>query len=105
MIFREIRATYRLHTANVQVRPSELGTAPIQVVQYAKELVYRGRQTQAYRTSGSEQVYAVFGRDDNDSYCNALKMAEWLNHKLRNNNRQPVIFKAIASVPSFEVWL
>jgi hypothetical protein len=29
--FREIRAAYRLHTANVEVRPSELGTAPIQV--------------------------------------------------------------------------
>lgn len=33
--FEEIRQTYRLHTANVDVRPSELGTAPIQVVQYA----------------------------------------------------------------------
>ncbi len=36
--FCEIRAAYRLHTANVEVRSSELGTAPIQVVQYAKEL-------------------------------------------------------------------
>ena len=27
--FREIRSEYRLHTANVEVRPSELGTAPI----------------------------------------------------------------------------
>ena len=36
--FLEIRATHRLHTANVEVQPSELGTAPIQVVQYAKEL-------------------------------------------------------------------
>ncbi|MDU7870973.1 MAG: RloB family protein, partial [Pantoea sp.] len=35
--FREIRTIYRLHTANVEVRPIELGTAPIQVVQYAKE--------------------------------------------------------------------
>lgn len=26
--FREIRAAFRLHTANVEVRPSELGTAP-----------------------------------------------------------------------------
>ena len=33
--FGEIRQAYRLHTANVEVRPSELGTAPIQVVQYA----------------------------------------------------------------------
>lgn len=26
--FEEIRSTFRLHTANVVVRPSELGTAP-----------------------------------------------------------------------------
>ena len=36
--FLEIRATHRLHTANVVVRPGELGTAPTQVVQYAQEL-------------------------------------------------------------------
>ena len=36
--FREIRAAYRLHTANVQVRPSELGTEPTQVVQHARDL-------------------------------------------------------------------
>lgn len=36
--FKEIRAFYRLQTANVEVQPSELGTSPIQVVKYAKEL-------------------------------------------------------------------
>lgn len=40
--FLEIRATHRLHTAKVEVQPSELGTAPIQVVQYAKELFEDG---------------------------------------------------------------
>ena len=39
---KEIRQTYRLHTANVEVRPCQLGTAPIQVVQYAKELFEQG---------------------------------------------------------------
>jgi hypothetical protein len=33
--FGEIRMTYRLPTAHVGVRPSELGTDSIQVVQYA----------------------------------------------------------------------
>ena len=37
--FSEIRAAYRIHTANIQVQPSDFGTAPIQVVRYAKELV------------------------------------------------------------------
>ena len=36
--FREIRVAHKLHTANVQVRPSELGTEPTQVVQYARDL-------------------------------------------------------------------
>lgn len=40
--FHEIRKVYRLHTAHVEVRPSELGTAPIQVVQYAQILFEKG---------------------------------------------------------------
>jgi hypothetical protein len=40
--FREIRSTYRLHTANVQVMPCETGTAPIQVVTYAHDLFIAG---------------------------------------------------------------
>ena len=31
--FQEIRVHCRLHTANVEVRPSELGTSPVQVVE------------------------------------------------------------------------
>jgi very-short-patch-repair endonuclease len=37
--FREIRAHYRLHTANVQVQPGALGTQPLQVVEYAEQLL------------------------------------------------------------------
>lgn len=40
--FTEIRQVYRLHTANVEVRPSELGTAPNQVVQYVVAIALRG---------------------------------------------------------------
>ena len=39
--FKEIRAYFRLLTANVEVRPSEFGTAPIQVVEYAKRCLSR----------------------------------------------------------------
>lgn len=90
--FSEIRAAYRLHTANVEVRASELGTAPIQVVQYARI------QPRAF-----EQVYAVFDRDDHDSYFDALRLAELLDGKLKNDAKQFIRFKAIASVPSFEL--
>jgi hypothetical protein len=103
--FGEIRAAYRLHTANVEVRPSELGTAPIQVVQYAKELFENGDRHKHIPLRAFEQVYAVFDRDDHGSYRDALNLAATLDGKLRNDNKQPVGFRAIASVPSFELWL
>lgn len=103
--FGEIRSEYRLHTANVEVRHSELGTAPIQVVQYAKELFERGDRHRNIPARAFEQVYAVFDRDDHDTYFLALRQAESLDGKLRNDARQFASFKAIASVPSFELWL
>ncbi len=103
--FREIRAAYRLHTANVEVQPSELGTAPIQVVQYAQQLFESGDRHKNIQRRAFEKVYAVFDRDDHDSYFDALRLAESLDGKLRNDAKQPVVFQAIASVPSFELWL
>lgn len=103
--FREIRTAYRLHTANVEVRPSELGTAPIQVVKYAKALFENGDSHKNIQRRAFEQVHAVFDRDDHDSYFDALRLAESLDAKLRNDAKQPVVFQAVASVPSFELWL
>lgn len=103
--FREIRAAYRLHTANVEVQPCELGTAPIQVVRYAKDLFEKGDRHKRIQARAFEQVYAVFDRDDHDSYFEALALAESLQGTLRNDNRQPIQFKAIVSVPCFELWL
>jgi hypothetical protein len=57
------------------------------------------------RPKSFDQVYAVFDRDEHESYFNALSLAQSLDGKLRNDYRQPVSFKAIASVPSFELWL
>ena len=47
----------------------------------------------------------MFDRDDHASYFNALELAASLDGRLRNDNKRPVAFKAIASVPSFELWL
>ena len=105
LYFKEIRTEYRLHTANVEVRPSELGTAPIQVVQYAQDLFEKGDIHKAIQPRAFEQVYAVFDRDDHDSYFQALRLAESLHGKLRNDAKQTITFKAMASVPSFELWL
>lgn len=103
--FEEIRAAYRLHTANVEIQPSEAGTSPIQVVGYARKLFETGDSNRHIQRRAFERVYAVFDRDDHGSYFEALKLAESLNGKLRNDNKQPVVFEAVASVPCFELWL
>ena len=103
--FKEIRAAYRLQTANVEVQPGELGTEPIQVVQYARALFEDGDHRKQIQPRAFERVYAVFDRDDHRTYFEALKLAASLDGKLRNDNKLQVSFKAVASVPSFELWL
>ena len=103
--FREIRAAYRLHTANVAILPSQWGTEPLQVVKYARKLFVSGDRHNGVRERAFEQVYAVFDRDDHRRYFEALQLAQSLDGKLRNDNRQPVTFRAIVSIPSFELWL
>jgi hypothetical protein len=75
------------------------------VVKYAKELFEKGDRHKHIQPRAFEQVYAVFDRDNHTSYFDALNLAASLDGKLRNDNKQTVIFKAIASVPSFELWL
>lgn len=101
----EIRAAHQLHSANVEVQPGQLGTAPIQVVRYVQQLFEEGDLYKGIRPKSFDQIYAVFDRDEHDSYFNALSLAQSLDGKLRNDDRRPVSFKAIASVPSFELWL
>lgn len=103
--FSEIRSAYRLHTANVEVQPSQHGTAPIQVVQYAQALFEQGDCHKNIQPRAFERVYAVFDRDDHISYFDALRLAESLDGKLKNDARRFIRFEAIASVPSFELWL
>lgn len=103
--FKEIRAEYRLHSANVEVQPGAQGTEPIQVVEYARELFESGDPHKAIRPRVFEQVYAVFDRDDHRTFHDALARARQLDGKLKNDLRQPIKFAAIASRPSFEFWL
>jgi hypothetical protein len=103
---KEIQRHYRLHTANVAVHPGELGTSPKQVVQYALDLFQKGDPKKQIQPRAFEQVYAVFDRDDHANYVEALQLASAINErKITNDLKQKLIFKAIASVPSFELWL
>jgi len=103
--FEEIRSSYRLHTANIEVQSGNYGTDPLQVVKYAHDLFIEGDSHKRIAPRKFEQVYAVFDRDEHRTYFDALKLAESYDGKLRNDLKQPVKFKAIASVPSFELWL
>lgn len=103
--FNEIRVANKLHTANVQVEPSALGTEPIQIVEYAESLFLNGDESKSIQSRAFEEVYVVFDRDDHLTYSNALAKADAINLKYRNDNNQKVAFKSIASVPCFELWL
>lgn len=103
--FKEIRAEHRLHSANVEVQPGVLGTEPLQVVDYARELFEAGDRYKGIRPRVFEQVYAIFDRDDHRTYHNALERARALDGKLRNDLKRPVKFAAIPSRPCFEFWL
>lgn len=103
--FDEIRSFYRIHTANVQVRHSQFGTQPLQVVEYAEELFVLGDAARSILPRAFEQVYAVFDRDDHTTYHVALAKADALKDSLRNDLGHKVHFKAVPSVPCFELWL
>lgn len=105
LYFGDIRATYRLHSANVHVQPSQLGTAPVQVVEYARQLFKEGDLHKSIRPLSFDQVFAVFDRDDHVSYVEALNLADSLDGKLKNDAKEYVSFTAVASVPCFELWL
>ena len=105
LYFKEIKNAHLLQTANVEVHPSELGTEPIQVVRYAKQLFEKGDIRKRVRAKGFEKIFAVFDRDDHRTYFDALTLATALDGKLRNDAKQPVAFKAVVSIPCFELWL
>lgn len=103
--FNEIRRFYRLQTASVVVRPSDWGTGPLQVVEYALKLFNEGDPYRDIEARSFDHVYAVFDRDDHEQYFDALRKAKSVSGTLRTNNRTKATFTAIPSVPCFELWL
>ena len=105
LYFEDMRIDQRLPQANIAVSPSNLGTEPLQVVKYAKQLFEEGDKFKSIEPRAFEYVYAVFDRDDHLSYFDALQYAESLDNTLPNDSDEAVRFQAIASVPCFELWL
>jgi len=92
-----IRQANRIPAAHIAIIPSELGTEPRQVVDFAVE--------QFNKTKQFERVYAVFDRDEHKTYSDALQRAHALHKSLKNDERKVVEFLAVPSVPCFELWL
>lgn len=101
----EIQQDQRLHTANVHIIHSQLGTSPLRVVECAEEILLHGSSHQRIRPRAFEQVFAVFDRDDHPCYGTALQKAAALHGKYRNDVKEKVAFRAVVSVPCFELWL
>jgi hypothetical protein len=97
LYFDAIRQANRIPAAHIAIMPSELGTEPRQVVDFAVAHFNRTKQF--------EHVYAVFDRDEHNTYSDALQRAQALHKSLKNDERKVVEFLAVPSVPCFELWL
>ncbi|MBF0136369.1 MAG: RloB family protein [Magnetococcus sp. DMHC-1] len=96
--FEEIRISCRLQTANVQIKHSEYGTNPLQIVEYAVD--YCRKHGNRY-----ERIYCVFDRDEHINYFNAINSASAKDKKIKNELGKYIYFSAIPSNPCFELWL
>lgn len=105
LYFEEIRQHYWLPATHINVLQSQLGTDPLNVVRSAKDLFENGNPYSNIRPRAFEKVYAIFDRDDHSHYHDALRHADDLNDTLKNDDKRNITFKAIASVPNFELWL
>lgn len=103
--FNEIREYFRLPTANITTLPSD-GTSPIQVVKFAEDIFINGLPERKIQAKAFEKVFAVFDRDEHDSYGQALDLIADLNKKKFKNDVKTIAeFRFAASVPCFELWL
>lgn len=105
--FEELRIHLRLQTAKIKMVPSDYGTDPLSVVNYAYDLFNEGSAQHHISPKSFERVYAVFDRDEHKTYFEALNRADTINDnmRLKNDLKKQVQFKAIVTIPSFELWL
>jgi hypothetical protein len=103
---KDIMKYYRVPSASYCILPSQYGTSPKQVVEFAQDLFLNGDPRQRIKKRAFERVYAVFDRDEHGSYHEALKMAErFSNNAPINDHGESILFRSIVSIPNFELWL
>lgn len=102
----DILRHYRIPSASYCILPSQYGTSPKQVVEFAFDIFSDGEARQRIEPLDFDRVYVVFDRDEHKSYNEALKIIESINStQLANKSGNIIIFRAIVSVPNFELWL
>lgn len=74
--FEAIRKEKRLPTADIEIVPSDYGTAPQQIVDYAVDFFLK--KNKIY-----DRIYVVFDRDDHATYFNALASAASKDNQLK----------------------
>jgi len=89
--FTIVHSHYKLST--VVIAPASTESAPIQVVQHAKE--------QNDKDGGYDKIFCVFDRDDHASFDQALEEID----NLSSRKTKPIPIVGIISVPCFEMWL
>lgn len=95
--FGDIRQEYNIPTAHWAILPSDYGTGPEKVVSFAED--------KARKDGSWDEVYCIFDRDDHAHYREAIQAASGLDGRLKTSVPvSPVRFKAIPSVPCFELW-
>jgi len=79
--FEEIRQALRLPTTSICMLPSDFGTSPDQVVEYAMEIFQNGDAHKKILPKSFEKVYVVFDRDEHEHYFDALKLVKTSQQK------------------------
>jgi RloB-like protein len=87
LYFRDLRRTYRLSSANIEITPAN-GSDPMSIVSYAEA-----------RVKDFDRVYCVFDRDSHANYLPALQRIAQLPAGIAGR------LIAVPSVPCFELWL
>ena len=92
--FKAMRDSYRLSTANIEITPSDYGTDPTSVINYAIDRKQeRERDNKIEDEPLYDAIYCVIDRDRHSNFGNAVTKGR--DHKLH----------VIRSVPCFEIWL
>lgn len=96
--FKALRTHLRLNRENIVIHEGHKGNDPLSLVNAAEEEFVRARRRDPEK-QGYDHVFVVFDRDTHTTYNDALQKINGLNEKYKGK------FKAIVSIPCFEIWL